>query len=155
MIGKRIRVYGDTSVFGASCDARFAEASDVFFGIVRQGRFELVVSTIVEDELENAPEPVRATWHDMLPLADLQEPSRQALALQEAYLDANILTSKWDQDALHVALATVSNCSAMVSWNFRHIVNFRRIPLYNGVNVSRGYRPIAICSPPEMIEDEE
>jgi len=155
MSEKRIRVYADTSVFGGACDARFAEASAVFFGLVRQGAFELVVSTIVEDELERAPEPVRAVWQDHLPLADLLEPSREGLALQEGYLDANILTSKWEQDALHVALATVSDCAAIVSWNFRHIVNFRRIPLYNAVNVSRGYGPIAIHSPLEMIEDEE
>ena len=37
-------------------------------------------------------------------------------------------------DALHVAVATVSGCSVIVSWNFKHIVNYRKIPLYNAIN---------------------
>ncbi len=57
--------------------------------------------------------------------------------------------------ALHVAAATVSGCRAIVSWNFKHIVNFRRIPLYNGVNQMEGYGPIAIHTPLEVIFDEE
>jgi hypothetical protein len=57
-------------------------------------------------------------------------------------------------DALHVALATVSGCSTIVSWNFRHIVHFQRMAQYNLVNLSRGYPQIGIFSPAEVIEDE-
>jgi len=42
-----------------------------------------------------------------------------------------------------------------VSWNFKHIVNFRKIPLFNAVNVLKGYRQIAIHSPLEVINYEE
>ena len=38
-------------------------------------------------------------------------------------------------DALHVAQATVASCRVIVSWNFKHIVHFAKIPLYNAVNV--------------------
>jgi hypothetical protein len=60
-------------------------------------------------------------------------------------------------DALHVAIATVSRCAVIVSWNFKHVVNFERIPLYNGVNLSQGYAAIAIHTPQEVIlhEDED
>jgi hypothetical protein len=54
-----------------------------------------------------------------------------------------------------VAIATVSGCPLIVSWNFRHIVSFRRIPLYNAVNVIAGYGPTAIHSPREVVESEE
>ncbi len=117
--------------------------------------FHLVISTVVEDELGTAPDMVRAVFEEILPQAELMGPSAEAVALQQAYLDANILGPKWEQDALHVALATVSDCAVIVSWNFRHIVNFRKIPLYNGVNAMQGYRPIAIHSPLEVIRDEE
>jgi len=43
----------------------------------------------------------------------------------------------------------------IVSWNFRHIVNFRKIPLFNAVSVLKGYRQIAIHSPMEVISYEE
>ncbi len=33
--------------------------------------------------------------------------------------------------------------------------NLRRIPLYNGVNLTEGYGPIAIHTPPEVVFYEE
>jgi len=80
--------------------------------------------------------------------------SPEAIELQEKYLVQKILTPKWEDDALHVALATVSDCRVIVSWNFKHIVNFAKIPLYNAVNQVNGYHPIAIHSPSEMLNDE-
>jgi len=53
-----------------------------------------------------------------------------------------------------VALATVSGSRLIVSWNFRHIVNYRKIPMYNGVNLGRGYDPLAIHTPQEVIEGD-
>lgn len=35
------------------------------------------------------------------------------------------------------------------------IVNFAKIPLYNGVNLAHGYSPIAIHTPQEVIVDED
>jgi hypothetical protein len=54
-----------------------------------------------------------------------------------------------------VAVGTVSACRAIVSWNFQHIVHFQKIPLYNGINQSLGYAPIAIHSPEEVIANED
>ncbi len=59
----------------------------------------------------------------------------------------------WEADALHVALATVAECRLIVSWNFRHIVHFDKIGLYNGVNMSLGYAMISIHAPPEVIDE--
>ena len=53
-------------------------------------------------------------------------------------------------DALHVATATVAHADLILSWNFRHIVNFDRIHKFNAVNLMRGYAPIEIHSPLEM-----
>ncbi len=77
------------------------------------------------------------------------------MRLQQAYLDAKIVTPQMAVDALHVSLATVAECAMIVSWNFRHIVHFRKIRLYNAVNALNGYREIAIHSPYEVIGYEE
>ena len=79
----------------------------------------------------------------------------EATRLQAAYLSASILTDKSSDDALHVAIATVSECSIIVSWNFKHIVHFDKIPLYNAVNRQNGFPEIAIYSPREVIEYED
>ena len=77
------------------------------------------------------------------------------LDLRDAYLAAKIVGRRWSTDALHVALATVSGCRVIVSWNFNHIVHFQKIPLYNAVSAVHGYGPIAIHTPQEVTDYEE
>lgn len=93
-------------------------------------------------------------FQEFLPIAQLLEIGPDALELQRAYIEG-ILTETWYDDALHVALATVAECDVIVIWNFKHIVNFKKIPLFNAVNVLQGYRQIAIHSPLEVINYEE
>lgn len=147
MIGRAIRAYADTSVFGGVHDAVFAEASRVFFSQVREGRFQLVVSDLVEKELREAPEPVRTTFDELLPGVEVAGDTDHAVLLQKAYLEAGVVPRIWMDDALHVALATVSECAVSVSGNFKHIVNLKRIPLYNAVNLMHGYQAIEIRFP--------
>jgi predicted nucleic acid-binding protein len=149
------RVYADTSVFGGPFDAEFDDASQAFFQQVRLGRLELVVSSLVEEEIRPAPLEVGRLFDEMLAFAQLVFPNSDTLQLRDAYLHAGIVTTKSKEDALHVALATVSRCSMIVSWNFQHIVHFRKIPLYNAVNSIRGFAPLAIHSPREVIDYEE
>ena len=62
----------------------------------------------------------------MIEIAEIVDVSKEALQLRDAYLKAGIVTLKYSDDALHVALASVSNCSLIVSWNFKHIVHFEK-----------------------------
>ena len=150
-----VRVYADTSVFGGVFYTNFAIASKRFFDQVRRGRIHLLLSAVVEDELSRAPDRVRRLYDEIYTLAEFAPISSEAKALQSAYLNAGIVAPSSRLDALHVALATVSRCGTIVSWNFRHIVNSRRIPLYNGVNMAAGLNAIAIYSPLELVSDEE
>jgi predicted nucleic acid-binding protein len=146
-------VYVDTSVFGGVFDPEFERASRAFFDRVREGALEMAVSALVLDELKLAPPQVRTLFDELDPLL-IRVPTDDAMyGLRQAYLDAHVVSAKWAADALHVAVATVSGCRAIVSWNFKHVVNFRRIPLYNGVNLLQGYGPIAIHTPQEVIYD--
>lgn len=38
----------------------------------------------------------------------------------------------------------------VASWNFRHIVRFDEIRLFNAMNAGQGYRAVAIHSPREV-----
>lgn len=64
---KALRVYADTSVFGGCFDDEFKNESIRFFEEVRQGQFVAVVSDVTLDELELAPEGVRAVLADLPP----------------------------------------------------------------------------------------
>lgn len=150
-----LRLYADTSVFGGVFDEGFEEASIEVFRQVREGRFQLVTSPLVQTEINEAPERVRQFFDEMLEYMEIVELSDAATQLKQAYLDAGIVTPKSEVDALHVALASVSGCQLIVSWNFKHIVNFQKIPLYQAINSGRGYAEIEIYSPPEVITYDE
>lgn len=147
----RIRVYADTSVFGGGYYPEFQTKSQAFFEEVKKQHFVLVTSAIIQKEIAKAPQRVQDFFGELLHLAEVIDISEEALLLQEAYLNANIVSRKSANDALHVALATVSKCLLIVSWNFKHIVHFQKIPLYNAVNSVNGYHPINIFSPAEVI----
>ncbi len=152
---KRPRIYADTSVFGGVFDNEFRAPSEEFFEEIRKGRFSLVTSAVVQAEIDPAPQQVKELFEEMLAIAELIDITEEAISLRDAYLETKIVSANYSDDALHVALATVSECSLIVSWNFRHIVHFEKIPLYNAVSTLHGYKGIAIFSPLEVIHYEE
>jgi len=149
-----IRVYADTSVFGGTFDEEFRLPSLRFFEQVEGGIFSLVTSDVVRREVSDAPTPVQELFRAMAHDADIVEITDDAIGLRDAYVRAEIITKRYLPDALHVALATISGCTMIVSWNFKHIVNYRNIPRYNAVNTLMGHGTIAIYSPLEVLQHE-
>jgi hypothetical protein len=149
-----LRVYVDTSVFGGVHDDEFRTPSERFFTAVRSGAFTIFVSEALVVEVSNAPEIVQATFEAHRGHMEALETTAEAAALAEAYLAAKVVPSASRVDALHVALASVAAADALVSWNFKHLVQLRRIRGFHAVNVLRGYPLIEIRSPLEVIDDE-
>ena len=150
-----IRVYADTSVYGGVFDDDFGTSSRAFFEQIEAGCYRLVTSPLLREELLGAPARVREWYERFAPGSEQVVVSEAAVLLQQAYLSAGIVGRLWEADALHVAIATTSGCRVIGSWNFKHIVSFQKIPLYNGVNLTRGFGAIAIHSPPEVVEYED
>jgi hypothetical protein len=150
-----LRVYADTSVFGGVFDEQFAMPSRIFFDQVRDNRFQLISSALVVDEIADAPRYVRDFFRTLAGRVDISVISAEAIELRNAYLSVGVVGQASHDDAQHVALATILECWAIVSWNFKHIVHARKIPLYNGINKGFGYREIAIHTPQEVIDYEE
>jgi hypothetical protein len=150
------RIYADTSVFGGCFDTEFREPSVRFFDLVRSGRVLLLLSELVERELERAP--VRVREHRAgLPRAHVRsvEISDEVRRLGDAYLAARVLGARSLDDAAHVAAATVGRASAIVSWNFKHIVSVDRARGYNQVNQKLGYGLLTILTPQSVLPDVE
>jgi hypothetical protein len=152
----KIRVYVDTSVFGGTQDEEFAEVSQRFFEQVRSGFFVVLVSPLTSAELDEAPPSVIRVLQDLtaeqVEAVSLNDEVRD---LASEYIRADVLGAGSADDATHVAAATVAGADLIVSWNFRHIVNFNRICGFNAINVRNGYRPIVIHSPREVVDVDE
>lgn len=147
-----LRIYTDTSVIGGCLDAEFAEHSLRFIDQVIAGRVMLLVSELLVHELANAPQAVHAIL-DSLPLEQLENIviDEEIDSLRDAYIAAGILSSRWQDDATHVAAASVAGADAIVSWNFRHIVRLDLMRRYNEVNAKRGYQRLAILTSLEVV----
>ena len=77
--------------------------------------------------------------------------SRESLSLADEYVAARVIPASSRDDARHVAIATLAGGEALVSWNFRHLVNLRRKRLVHSVNIRLGYPLIDLVSPEEVL----
>lgn len=102
-----------------------------------------------------APEPVRPLHQELLLLAGpVLQLTPDALALIAAYEARGILGTRFREDMLHIALATLAHVDALVSWNFKHIVRLDKIRRFNAVNQERGHKALNILSPREVATHE-
>jgi hypothetical protein len=151
-----LRVYLDTSVIGGYFDDEFRDESRKLFECIRVGIYRGLISSTTLVELEGAPEHVRNLLDefDEEQIERLPE-SPLAPALAAKYIESGALPAWCKDDATHIAFATVCQADVLVSWNFKHIVNFARIEEFNKVNLKEGYGRIEIRSPKDLIYGKE
>ncbi len=148
---KKPRIYVDTSVIGGCCDPEFQEWSNSLLNDFQQGVFELILSEIVDAEIQDAPYIVKEVYKKFRSLVcEVLEISTEVIELADAYIKRGILSENFRDDARHIAIATVGEVDLLVSWNFRHIVHFEKIRMFNAVNIEMGYKTIMIYSPREV-----
>ncbi len=153
---KRLKkIYIDTSVAGGYFEKEFSEDTKEFFRRARKGEFILIVSTLLENELLEAPSKVRnhiSKLKKKFVLKITHNPQAETLAAN--YISAGVVGKTSIEDCRHIALATICRADVLVSWNFRHIVNVDRINGYNSVNLKFNYKSIDIRTPKEVLNYE-
>lgn len=148
---KKTRIYVDTSVIGGCCDPEFQDWSRGLLSDFQAGTFLLFLSELTDAEIQDAPEDVQNIYTEFRECTDrILDLTSEAIELADAYLDHNILTQNFRNDARHIAIATVAGADLLVSWNFKHIVHFEKIQRFNAVNIEMGYKTILIYSPREV-----
>ena len=134
----------------------FATWSNALMKDFRLKNYLPVLSQLTFDEISKAPKTVQDTLTVLLDYEpEVLEITQEALLLSEEYIKRKILTPKYRDDALHIAMASLANVDVLVSWNFRHIVHYDKICLFNAVNIENGLKSIDIYSPREVTYYEE
>jgi len=153
---RRIRVYVDTSVFGGTLDKEFSGPSIRFFQKVYAGKYTVLLSQQTMAELREAPEKVKEVINklkdDLIEYVPIDD---SVINLARLYIKEGVLSERFLGDAIHVAAATTAEAELILSWNFRHIVRYDKIKMFNGVNELNGYRSLDIRSPLEVDYEEE
>jgi hypothetical protein len=150
---KQQRIYIDTSIVGGVFDAVFATETGALFNRLKNREIIFVLSDVLKKELLKAPQRVR----DLLQQFEEDcfehiELTPEAEYLANCYIEEKVVGSTSIDDCQHIALATINNVDVLASWNFKHIVNLKRIKGYNSVNMKMGYITLEIRNPKELIE---
>lgn len=124
---------------------------------IQAGKYSIVISEATIDELEGCVEPKRSFMYAQLAEIEYDNVATtfEAKMLSNLYAEIGGLPPKSRVDALHLAIASVHGCNAILSWNFKHIVNLRAMNAVEAVNIREGYNPLKILSPSMLLESEE
>jgi hypothetical protein len=84
------------------------------------------------------------------------EPLEEVIALADAYRDRGAIPPAKIDDSMHVAVATVHQMDALISWNFEHLANLTKERRIAAVNESLGYLyPLRVTTPLEVMGHED
>jgi len=114
--------------------------------------FDLYVSQLVVQEISSGDVDAAEKRQQILSACSFLDITPEAVRLAERLIGQQVIPRQAAEDALHIAVATVSGMDYLVTWNFKHIAN----PAIR-VNVEfvcrlSGYEPPVICSLMELLE---
>lgn len=151
-----MRLYLDTSVFGGYFDEEFAVETRKLFNEIFGFKHNIILSEITLREIEGAPKKIQKLLNDIpKSIVSTVAINKEIIDLSRKYISKKVISEKFKADALHIATATIQRVDLIVSWNFKHMVNVRRIREYNSVNLSEGYPIIDIRTPKEVHNDKD
>jgi len=151
-VAKKTKIYLDTSVISHlqahDMPERMADTLRLWEDI-KAGAYEVVISDVTIDELNDCAEPKRSFMLEELKKIPLTviEAEKKVEELSQEFIRLGILKEKSIDDCMHIATALLAKCDVIVSWNFKHIVNDKTIEGVKTISKTRGLDGIKIYCP--------
>lgn len=129
------------------------KATKELIDLIKNNEYQAYISDVVIEEIENTPDETHrsrlARALDSFPSV-LIERTEIAERLAEEYLNRKIIPSKYENDALQIAIPTTNLIRYIVTWNFAHMANVKTVDAVNKTNAELGYPQIHIVAPYEL-----
>lgn len=156
---KKLKLYFDTSVLNFAFANDAPHEKDVTLKLleeVKSGRYDVYISDVVITEIMAAPEEKARQLISVVSDigASELEFDEECRELAAHYIEAGVIPVRYEDDAFHIAVATVNNMDAIISWNFKHIVKLKTKKEVAGINLLMGYKEIEIYSPLEVVNND-
>lgn len=156
---KKLKVYLDTSVISYLKQEDTPDKMQdtlTLWEMFKDKKYEVYLSKLTLKEVFQCPEPKRQILLNYLEQIDYVEvsASEESLVLAEKIIDMGILRPKSFDDCQHIALAIISNCDCIISWNFKHIVNIKTIHGVRAITNLEGYKTVDILNLSVLLESE-
>jgi len=118
----------------------------------RREKFDLYVSQLVEQEASAGDSEAVSKRRQALTNCGFLDITPEAVELAGRVIEQKAIPKQAVEDALHIAVATVSGMDYLLTWNFKHIANAALRANVELVCRLNGYEPPVICSPMELME---
>lgn len=159
-MNEKLKVYLDTSVISHLAQEDVPEKmlnTLNLWEIFKREKYDLYLSTVTLQEIEDCPEPKRSILYQYLSeikytIIDIKQ---MVSDIARQLIEMRILPPKSYDDCQHIAAAVEAGCDCIVSWNFKHIVNIKTIRGVRAITNLKGYKPIEILNPSVLLESGE
>ncbi|MDR1100882.1 MAG: PIN domain-containing protein [Clostridiales bacterium] len=155
------RVYVESSVVSHYYADDTPEKRDItrkLWEQLKRGEYEIVVSPVVYEEIEDCgtQEEIDALYDvlNMLEYTEVEE-TEKSLSLANEYLETGVLPARARADCRHIAVASISDCKYILSWNMKHFVKRRTIEMVQEINGKLGVYQPNIQTPAIFIEGDD
>lgn len=152
---KLLKVYFETQVFNFAFADDFPVEKDITLKLFNKIKdYEAYISEIVIREISRAPEFKKKQLFNLINKYEFKELEfdRESEELAKWYIKEGVIPEKYEEDAFHIAIASVNNLDVLISWNFSHIVKLKTKMRVVGINRMLGYKEIEIVSPWEVVK---
>lgn len=155
-----MRIYLDTSVISYLNQEDVPEKMEQtqeFWNILKTGKYEIIISELVLTEINQCKKPKESILKNYLAQINYKtiKITNTIKKIANEIIDEKILTNKSITDCIHIASAIVSNCNAIISWNFKHIVNIKTVEGIRKIILNNKYNNIEIYAPYVLLDREE
>jgi predicted nucleic acid-binding protein len=117
--------------------------------------FDLVTSTETLNEAGEGDPGMAKARLELLKGIRILPVTESAAGLARTLVASGLVPAIASPDAVHIALASVHGIDFLVTWNFKHIANPHiRERMRTTINEA-GYRMPVMCSPEELLNDDE
>ena len=121
----------------------------------RRSEFELYVSELVIQEVRAGDALLAGQRLELLRDVPILAVSSEILQLAEDLITEGPIPRKAAGDAAHIAIATVYGCEYLLTWNCRHIANAELRRAIRRVVEQYGYEVPSLCTPEELMGEEQ
>lgn len=117
---RKLRIYLDTSVIShldQQDNPEYMQITKEFWEELKQGKYNIYISSTVITELNKCNEPKRSELLEYISQIEFTrvEVNQQVLELAQRYVSECIIPSRFFDDAVHIAVASINECNILVS----------------------------------------
>ncbi len=114
--------------------------------------FDIYASDLVEDEAAKGDKEIANLRLNFLKPLTYLNITEEAVELANEFLLQSNLPPKANNDALHIALATVYGLDYLLTWNCKHMANAQIQKKLSQISQGLGYDLPVICTPYELMQ---